>query len=49
MQPSQRGETGGGEVPRGEMVLWVESWVSSCKALTPPPPFLTQKPPFVDR
>ncbi|WIA37453.1 hypothetical protein OEZ86_014371 [Tetradesmus obliquus] len=32
--PSARGETSNGEVPRGEIVLWVESWVGCSKALT---------------
>lgn len=34
LQPSARGETSNGEVPRGEIVLWVESWVGCSKALT---------------
>jgi hypothetical protein len=33
-QPSARGETAAGVVPRGEMVLWVDSWVAATKALT---------------
>jgi hypothetical protein len=30
-QPSARGETAAGVVPRGEMVLWVDSWVNATK------------------
>jgi hypothetical protein len=34
VQPSARGETSNGEVPRGEIVLWVDSWVACTKSLT---------------
>lgn len=34
LQPSARGETATGEIPRGEMVLWVDSWVQCTKSLT---------------